>query len=132
MEFDVNTTFRSKDGVRLLPKERSELFRLMGERGFFREAIAEIMRDAGDWNSIQELREKRNQGYRSDEVSLKKWHDIHARLSEARKAAEDIAYAEMSADMYAAIELRQNTQALQDEYSTAGQIFDPSILETRN
>ena len=131
MEFDVNTTFRSKDGVRLLPKERSELFRLMGERGFFKDAIKEIMRDAGDWKSIQELRELRNKGYKSDEVSLKKWHDIHARLSEARRAAEDIAYAEMNADMYAAIELRQVQQDLMEESSTAGEIFDPSILNQR-
>ena len=131
MEFDVNTTFRSKDGVRLLPKERSELFRLMGEREFFKDAIKEIMRDAGDWKSIQELRELRNKGYKSDEVSLKKWHDIHARLSEARRAAEDIAYAEMSADMYTAIELRQAQQDLMEEYSTAGEIFDPSILNQR-
>ncbi len=41
VEFDINTTFRTKDGVRLLPQERSELFRLMGERGFFKDAIAE-------------------------------------------------------------------------------------------
>lgn len=131
MEFDVNTTFRSKDGVRLLPKERSELFRLMGERGFFKDAIKEIMRDAGDWKSIQQLRELRNQGYKSDEVSLKKWHDIYARLSEARRSAEDIAYADMNADMYAAIQLRQTQQDLMKEYSTAGETFDPSILNQR-
>jgi len=131
MEFDVNTTFRSKDGVRLLTKERSELFRLMGQRGFFKDAIAEIMRDAGDWKSIEQLRELRNQGYKSDEVSLKKWHDIHARLSEARRAAEEFAYAEMDADMYAAIELRQVEKDLQEEFSTAGEVFDPSVLDTR-
>jgi hypothetical protein len=131
MEFDVNTTFRTKDGIRLLPAERSELFRMMGERGFFKEAIQEIMRDAGDWKSIQQLREMRIKGYKSDEVSLKKWHDIHARLSEARRAAEEIAYAEMDADMYAAIELRQVQQSLTEEYSTAGEVFDPSILNQR-
>ena len=131
VEFDINTTFRTKDGVRLLPEERSELFRLMGERGFFRNAIKEIMRDAGDWDSIQKLRELRSQGFKSDEVSLKKWHDLHARLSEARRQAEEIAYAEMDADMYAAIELRQVEKDLRGEYATAGEVFDPSILETR-
>jgi len=131
MEFDVNTTFRTKDGIRLLPAERSELFRMMGERGFFKEAIQEIMRDAGDWKSIEKLREMRIKGYKSDEVSLKKWHDIHARLSEARRAAEEIAYAEMDADMYAAIELRQAQKDLTEEYSTVGEIFDPSILNQR-
>ena len=129
VEFDINTTFRTKDGVRLLPEERSELFRLMGERGHFRDAIKEIMRDAGNWDSIQKLRELRSQGFKSDEVGLKQWHDIHARLSEARRQAEEIAYAEMDADMYAAIELRQVRKDLTEEASRAGEVFDPSILE---
>ena len=132
MEFDVNTNFRSKDGVKLTAPERSELFRLMGERGFFKEAIQEIMRDAGDWKSIAKLRELRNQGYKSDEVSLKKWHDLHARLSEARRAAEDFAYADMDADMYAALELRQVQKELTEEANIVGETFDDSILNIRN
>ncbi len=132
MEFDINTNFRSKDGVKLTAPERSELFRLMGERGFFKEAIQEIMRDAGSWKSIEKLRELRNQGYKSDEVSLKKWHDIHARLSEARRAAEDFAYADMDADMYAALELRQVQKQLTEEANIAGETFDDSVLNIRN
>ena len=132
MEFDVNTNFRSKDGVKLTAPERSELFRLMGERGFFKEAIQEIMRDAGDWKSIEKLREMRNQGYKSDEVSLKKWHDLHARLSEARRAAEDFAFADMDADMYAALELRQVQKQLTEEANIVGETFDDSILNIRN
>jgi len=131
IEFDVNTTFRTKDGVKLLPAERSELFRLMGERGFFREAIAEIMRDAGNWKSIEKLRQLRSQGYKSDEVSLKKWHDIHARLSEARRAAEDIAYAEMDADMYAAIELRQVEKDLTAQANIAGETLNLESIQIR-
>lgn len=131
MEFDVNTTFRTKDGVKLLPAERSELFRLMGERGFFRESIAEIMQDAGDWKSIEKLRALRSQGFTSDQVSLKKWHDIHARLSEARRAAEDIAYAEMDADMYAAIELRQVEKDLTAEANIAGETFNLESIQIR-
>ena len=132
MEFDINTNFRSKDGVKLTAPERSELFRLMGERGFFKEAIQEIMRDAGSWKSIEKLRELRNQGYKSDEVSLKKWHDLHARLSEARRAAEDFAFADMDADMYAALELRQVQKQLTEEANIAGETFDDSILNIRN
>jgi len=131
IEFDVNTTFRTKDGIKLLPAERSELFRLMGERGFFREAIAEIMRDAGNWKSIEKLRQLRSQGYKSDEVSLKKWHDIHARLSEARRAAEDIAYAEMDADMYAAIELRQVEKDLTAQANIAGETLNLESIQIR-
>jgi hypothetical protein len=33
--------------------------------------------------------------------------------------------------MYAAIELRQVEKDLRGEYATAGEVFDPSILETR-
>ena len=132
MEFDVNTNFRSKDGVKLTAPERSELFRLMGERGFFKESIQEIMRDAGDWKSIEKLRELRNQGYKSDKASLNKWHDLYARLSDARRAAEDFAYADMDADMYAALELRQIQEELTEEANIAGEIFDDSILNIRN
>ena len=103
----------------------------MGERGFFKDAIKEVMRDAGDWDSIQKLRELRSQGFKSDEVGLKKWHDLHARLSEARRQAEEISYAEMGADMYAAIELRQVEQDLREEAATAGEVFDPSIIDIR-
>jgi hypothetical protein len=132
MEFDINTNFRSKDGVKLTAPERSELFRLMGKREFFKEAIQEIMRDAGDWKSIEKLREMRNQGYKSDEVSLKKWHDIHARLSEARRQAENFAFADMDADMYAALELRQVQKELTEEANIVGEPFDDSILNIRN
>ena len=103
----------------------------MGERGFFREAIAEIMRDAGNWKSIEKLRQLRSQGYKSDEVSLKKWHDIHARLSEARRAAEDIAYAEMDADMYAAIELRQVEKDLTAQANIAGETLNLESIQIR-
>ena len=124
MEFDVNTTFRSKDGVRLTAEERSELFRMMGESGHFRASIREIMRDAKDWESIPRLRSLRMQGKTSDEVILKKWDNIHVRLNQARRDAEEYAYAEMDADMFAAIELRQLKQQLTEEASTRGEAID--------
>jgi hypothetical protein len=65
------------------------------------------MQAAESWDSIKELRELRNQGYKSDEVALNKWHDIHARLSEARRQAEEYAYAAMDRDVYAQIQQRQ-------------------------
>ena len=124
MEFDVNTTFRSKDGVRLTAEERSELFRMMGESGHFRDSIREIMRDAKDWESIPRIRALRMQGKTSDEVILKKWDNIHVRLNQARRDAEEYAYAEMDADMFAAIELRQLKQQLQEEASMRGEAID--------
>ena len=38
----------------------------------------------------------------------------------------------MDADMFAAIELRQVEKDLRGEAATVGQVFDPSILDTRN
>ena len=126
-EFDVNTTFRTKDGVKLTATERSELFRLMGTSGHFKASIQEIMRDAGEWKSLPKLQELRRQGVKSDAVSLKKWHDIHVRLSEARRAAEEFAYAEMDADMAAALELRQAEKDLSEEAATMGQTFESTL-----
>jgi hypothetical protein len=121
MEFDINTTFRTKDGIKLEAAERSELFRLMGTGGHFKTAIQEIMRDAGDWESIAKLRDMRRQGLTSDDVSIKRWHDIHSRLSEARRAAEEIAYADMSAQMFGQIEKRQIEQDLTEEANIVGE-----------
>ena len=126
-EFDVNTTFRTKDGIKLTATERSELFRLMGTSGHFKASIQEIMRDAGEWKSLPKLQELRRQGVKSDAVSLKKWHDIHVRLSEARRAAEEFAYAEMDADMAAALELRQAEKDLSEEAATVGQTFESTL-----
>ena len=127
MEFDINTTFRTKDGVKLKAAERSELFRLMGTRGFFKEEIRNIMRDAGNWDSITKLREARLRGLKSDEVSIKKWHDLYARLSDARRAAEELAYAEMSAEMFGQIEARQIERDLIEEANIAGETLNPAL-----
>ena len=59
MEFSYNTTFRTKNGVRLTASERSELFRLMGEQGHWERSIKSIMKDAGDWDSIARMRQLR-------------------------------------------------------------------------
>ena len=127
VEFDINTTFRTKDGVKLLPAERSELFRLMGEQGVFRGAIKDIMKDAGDWNSLAMLRQKRSEGYTADEASLSKWYNIHVRLSDARRVAEELAFAEMDADMFAAIQFRQLQRDLSLEASQYGETIDNSL-----
>ena len=123
MEYDITTTFKTKDGVKLTRDERSELFRIMGEDGYFKASITEIMGDAKDWQSIAKLRKERRfpNLVQSDDISLKKWHDIHTRLNEAQRAAEALAYARMDADMFAAIEMRQVEKALKDEAAVRGE-----------
>jgi len=126
-EFDVNTTFRTKDGVRLTAGERSALFKLMGEQGHFRASINEIMRDAKEWQSISRMRRMRRIGVPSDEADLRKWDQIHIRLSQARRDAEEFAYAEMDQDMYAEIERRQIEQQLKQEANVVGETLDPTL-----
>ena len=113
--------------MKLLPPERSELFRLMGEQGVFRAGIKDIMRDAGSFNAIAELKEKRAMGYNADEASLAKWYNIHSRLSDARKAAEELAYAEMDADMFAAIQLRQTQKQISEEANRSGEVINETL-----
>ena len=126
-EFDVNTTFRTKNGIRLTAGERSALFKLMGEQGHFRASINEIMRDAKDWQSISRLRRLRRIGVPSEEADLRKWDQIHIRLSQARRDAEEFAYAEMDKDMYAEIERRQIEQKLKQEANVLGETLDPTL-----
>ena len=133
IEYDYNTTFKTKNGIRLTATERSELFRLMGERQYFKKSIAAIMRDAGDWNSIVRLRNLRRQGKTSDEVSLDQWNNIHVRLNQARRTAEEFAFQDMDRNMYAEIEARQIQQNLRQEASSRGQYLDiDESLNIRN
>ena len=126
-EFDVNTTFRTKDGVRLTAGERSALFKLMGEQGYFKRSINEIMGDAKEWQSIARLRNLRRVGTTSDEASVQKWDQIHVRLSQARRDAEEFAYAELDKDMYAEIERRQIEKQMIEESNVVGETLDPTL-----
>ena len=62
IEFDIATSFKTRKGVELLPKERSELFRLMGEQGFLSRRIAAIRRSAMARRTIERLQEARKNG----------------------------------------------------------------------
>lgn len=130
MEFSYNTTFRTKNGVRLTASERSELFRVMGEQGHWQRAIKSIMKDAGDWDSIARMRQLRRpqlfggEGVTSEEVALEKWDMIHMRLDQARRDAEELAYQELDTDIYSQIEARQLQQDLREEAAEQGEFLD--------
>jgi len=91
------------------------------------------MNDAKDWQTIAKLKKERRfpSLVSSDDISIKKWHDIHTRLNEAQRAAEALAYARMDADMFAAIEMRQVEKALKDDAAVRGETLN-SILSIRN
>ena len=99
----------------------------MGEQEHFKNSINEIMRDAKDWQSIARMRKMRRVGVRSEEADLRKWDQIHIRLSQARRDAEEFAYADMDRDMYAEIERRQIEQQLIQEANIAGETLDPTL-----
>ena len=130
IEFSYNTTFRTKNGVRLTGSERSELFRIMGEQGAWQRSIKSIMKDAGDWDSIARLRQLRRpqlfggEGVASEEVALEKWDMIHLRLDRARRDAEELAYQELDTDIYSQIEARQLQKNLREEAAEQGEFLD--------
>jgi hypothetical protein len=87
------------------------------------------MRDAKDWKSISRLRSLRRRGIGSDDVSLAKWDRIHMRLNQARREAEEYAYASLDQRMQAEITRRQIEKELKEEANLAGETLDPTIQE---
>jgi len=73
------------------------------------------------------MRKMRRVGVPSEEADLRKWDQIHIRLSQARRDAEEFAYAEMDQDMYAEIERRQIEKQLVEEANIAGESLDPTL-----
>ena len=128
IEYPISTTFNSKNGVKLLAPEQSELNRIMGEDGHWKAGIREVMKDAGDWRSIARLKALRRQGYTSEEVPLEKWELLHVRLRQSQKEAEDAAFARLNKDMYAAIELRRVEDVLRKQAAEEGAVFDPTTF----
>lgn len=124
MEFDLNTTFKTRQGVKLTAEERSELFRVMGQQGYFKRSIQGIMKDAKEWGSITKLRELRKQGVKSDQVSLAKWHDIQVRLSDAKRAAEDFAFEGLNSDVILGIDQRIDEKALTEQANITGELLN--------
>ena len=54
----------------------------MGEQGFFKQAIQEVMRSNKEWKSMESFEKMRAEG---KTVRLKEWHNIHNRLRKASK-----------------------------------------------
>jgi len=124
MEFDLTTTFKTRNGVTLKASERSALFRLMGQQEFFKDSINAIMKDAKDWQSIAKLQRLRRQGVKSDQASLDKWHDIRVRLQSAKRQAEEFAYQSLDAGTVTLIQKRGTEKALTQEANITGDLLN--------
>jgi len=123
-EYDLNTTFKTRNGVALEPTERSALFKLMGEDGYFKSELRTIMNDAKDWKTIAELHKLRRSGVSSEDVNSQKWQNIGTRIRQAQNYAEELAFARLDPAMREAIETRILNRRLQAEASSEGRIAE--------
>ena len=130
IEFDISTTFKKRKGVELMPSERSELFRLMGEQGYFRQRINAISRSAMARRTIERLREARKNGVTSEETSLDDFDLVHYDLGVALREAEEFAFGELDSDMRIAIEARRQAALAAEAAAESGRI--PALEETLN
>jgi len=124
IEFDISSSFKKRDGIELNPKERSELFRLMGEQEYFKKRIKSVMNTAEARNTIKELQEARRRGVGSEQVQLKHYDNIHYMLGQAVRDAEQQAYNELDADIKLSIEARILAAQQEETRSRMGIIPD--------
>lgn len=124
IEFDISTSFKKRDGVELNPRERSELFRLMGEQEYFKTRISSIMQTAQSRKTIERLKQARQGGVRSDQLDLKDFDLVHYQLGVALREAENAAYAALDSDIRLAIEARILARKQQKEKAEMGIIPD--------
>jgi hypothetical protein len=120
IEFDMATTFKTRDGVELNNKERSELFRLMGEQKVFRDGIRRIMNSSVGRNAVEQLKAARRGGVSSEQLPLDKYYKIRYQINQTLKSAEDLAFAGLESDMKMAIEVRRLHGERTDEQAEAG------------
>lgn len=93
IEFDSRPSFATAtNGVEYTPKERSELFNIIGQQGFFRNQLKEIMADAKAIKFVEKMKAARRKGIPSTEVDVNKFAYIYNRielaLSQAKRSAE--------------------------------------------
>ena len=90
IEFDARPTFtKAKGGIEYTPEERSELFRIMGQQGKFRNKLKEIMGsvDADKWRAA--IKEHRKNGNSIDATKFANlYYRVNAALRDAKQQAE--------------------------------------------
>ena len=94
IEFDSRPTFaKAKGGVEYTPEERSELFRLMGEQGYFRDELRRIMSnvDAQKWRDA--IKAHRENG---DKIDAQVYADLYWEVNRALRWAKNEAERELS------------------------------------
>ena len=93
IEFDSRPVFnKSMKGVELTPKQRSELYNLIGKQKYFKQAIQKIMQttDAKEWRA--QIKEMRRSG---TQVDPELWQSLYRRLNTELRQAKKFALANM-------------------------------------
>lgn len=124
VEYDVSTTFRTKEGVKVPPAIQSELFRMMGEDEIFKRGIQEVMKSVRDWESIESFEKMRVEG---NDVDIKKWHNIHSRLRQAQKLAEEMAYRRLDPQLQRQLITAQVEKLQKDQANVLGQQIEEPL-----
>lgn len=98
IEYDAQPTFaKSSDGsVEYSPRQRAELFSLVGKHKHFHDKLVEIKRDADKLKMVETLRRARRSGVTSDMDSLEEFGGIYRRIDKALTEAKRMAEAELT------------------------------------
>ena len=92
IEFDSRPSFiKGTDGIEYTNDERSELARLMGERGYFRDQIDRIMNTPKGKEFVREMKAFRKAGYTSKTHPKDKFGTVYAELVSALRTSIQLA-----------------------------------------
>jgi hypothetical protein len=127
IEYDSSSLFKTKEGIEILPEERSKLSELMGERGYWRSEIKRISSLAEARNTVKELKEARSNGVRSEDTPIGQYDLIHMELNKAQKKAEKLAFDDLDLGMKGEI-----NQRIAEKKRKENQAMRGIIPEVRN
>ena len=126
IEYDTRPSFmKNQKGTEYTPKERSELYSIMGKQGYFKSEIQRVMRttEAKTWrDSIKTARGNGSQ------VDPKLWQNVYRQLDVGLDRAKRLAEVQLS--NYADVSRRQYQQGVDGEMQKRGVASLP-ILENK-
>jgi len=124
IEYDSRPSFnKSTKGVEYTPKERSELFSLMGQQGYFKRELQRIMQDTNAKTWRESIKTERGNGSRIDP---NQWMNLYRQIDVALDRAKRLAEVQLS--NRDEVMRRQYEQGLDKAYQQRG----VSILEWKN
>ena len=111
IEYDSRPTFiKNEHGIEYTAQERSELYSIMGQQGYFKQLLTPIMKSAEAREFVKTMREARRKGTDSKSVPLEKFQLLFDRIDDALRSAKGRA----EASMPNAEELQLRGQQLQE------------------